>query len=48
MNVDDDQVTLLVAIEGKHKLPATINSSDDLKEELKNLGFIPPMNILVC
>ncbi|XP_004301524.1 PREDICTED: uncharacterized protein DDB_G0271670-like [Fragaria vesca subsp. vesca] len=41
-------VTLLVAIEGKHKLPATINSSDDLKEELKNLGFIPPMNILAA
>ncbi|KAL6176457.1 hypothetical protein ACLB2K_053090 [Fragaria x ananassa] len=40
--------TLLVAIEGKHKLPATINSSDDLKEALKNLGSIPPMNILAA
>ena len=45
LNVDD-QVTLLVAIEGKHKM-ATINSSDDLKKALENLGSIPSKNIAV-
>nr|XP_011465931.1 PREDICTED: uncharacterized protein LOC101305391 [Fragaria vesca subsp. vesca] len=37
-------VTLLVAIEGKHKV-AAINSSDDLKKALENLGSIPSKNI---
>ncbi|KAM5561514.1 hypothetical protein ABKV19_022223 [Rosa sericea] len=40
-------VTLLVAIEGRHKLP-TINGSADLKEALKSLGSIPSKNILAA
>lgn len=40
------QVTILVAAEGVHKLPA-INSSTDLKEALQKLGSIPARKTLV-
>jgi uncharacterized membrane protein len=40
------QVTILVAAEGVHKLPA-INGSGDLKEALQKLASIPSNKILV-
>jgi len=40
------QITILVAAEGLHKLPA-INGSGDLKEALQKLGSIPASRTLV-
>lgn len=40
------QITILVAAEGVHKLPA-INGSRDVKEALQKLGSIPSSRILV-
>ncbi|KAE9598094.1 hypothetical protein Lalb_Chr15g0076881 [Lupinus albus] len=39
------QITILVAAEGRHKLP-TINGSGDLKEALQKLGTIPGDKLL--
>ncbi|KAK7258727.1 hypothetical protein RIF29_24309 [Crotalaria pallida] len=38
-------ITILVAAEGQHKIPA-INGSGDLKEALQKLGTIPSRNLL--
>lgn len=40
------QITILVAAEGVHKLPA-INGGRDVKEALQKLGSIPSSRILV-
>ena len=40
------QITILVAAEGVHKLPA-INNSQDLKEALQKLAAIPSSKIMV-